>query len=463
MCDAEDAGGREGRRPGADGREGEGEGTSGLAEAELFQFLREIGYLHAAAARHSRVELQHVDACPRSGMMGGDGGREASARGSEGMRGRVDDDAGCDARGPATNDVYRNIPTRVQVEGLELEIGACLDSLHGLVSVAQQLDRAFANGGGRHQPAARGGSSGSSQSQSGSSGGGRAGTRHVHCEGAEGRGQKPTGGGSVGRSRPLNHPACPDPPAAANSYQPDGLRGPALGRVASAGRGRRGAGGLGDAEDDWESVVVGECEDDMLQAGITRLFRRGGGGGNGSRAGLSVRAAYFSRRVLAARRRGVRQRGAAATVAVLEIKGVRVRCRVFGGCDWPESAQHAAALLATQEIDDDIVAVRRHPASPRACACACRVCLSWPAFGLPVFLYLCLCVCLHACMHAHTHARTHARTHAPPTPPLPQKLTHNRTGDSDRNGCARKTRAAVGHGWWLVSCSAFARGWWMVR
>ena len=57
MCDAEDAGGREGRRPGPDGREGEGEGTSGLEEAELFQLLREMGYLHTAAARHSRVEL----------------------------------------------------------------------------------------------------------------------------------------------------------------------------------------------------------------------------------------------------------------------------------------------------------------------------------------------------------------------------------------------------------------------
>ena len=59
---------------------------SGLEEAELFRLLREMGYLHTAAARHSRVELQHVDACPRSGMMGGGGGREASARSSDGMR-----------------------------------------------------------------------------------------------------------------------------------------------------------------------------------------------------------------------------------------------------------------------------------------------------------------------------------------------------------------------------------------
>jgi len=111
-----------------------------------------------------------------------------------------------------------------------------------------------------------------------------------------------------------------------------------------------GGSGVGTADDDWESVVVGECEDSMLQTAITRLYTppsppspySGGAaaaGGRGDGEGGVVKTGYFSRAALGARRRRVCERWSATAHTSLEVKGLSVRCRIFGGFDWSASQQ----------------------------------------------------------------------------------------------------------------------------
>ena len=121
--------------------------------------------------------------------------------------------------------------------------------------------------------------------------------------------------------------------------------------------------------------MVGECEDAMLQSGISRLYGRNqeaeGGSGGASRHAVSplrLNPQHFSRAPLKQRRRRALERWSSSALTALQVKGMGVRCRIFAGSDWlrpfEAGARSAARGVATQEIDDEFVAVTATTPAP---------------------------------------------------------------------------------------------------
>jgi hypothetical protein len=141
-----------------------------------------------------------------------------------------------------------------------------------------------------------------------------------------------------------------------------------------------------EAEDDWESIVVGDCEDSMLQSAISRLYTPPPGS-----TAVSLHNHHFTRQRLSQRRRRRADAWSFSAHSGVKIKGFTLRCRVFAGYDWPH------ALLSTQ------------PSSSK------------------VFLahaYSCLLVCLPArrCCRAHGSCAAHSCSRKPWfTTPGPQR------------------------------------------
>ena len=110
-----------------------------------------------------------------------------------------------------------------------------------------------------------------------------------------------------------------------------------------------------DDEEPWESVLVGECEDEILQKAIQSLRPAG--------PPPTVNAGHFTRARLRSRRKAVKWRWWMSSHTSVEVKGISVGCRIFAGSDWHSPEDDAGARKAvptTQDIHDDFVDVSAH-------------------------------------------------------------------------------------------------------
>jgi len=114
-----------------------------------------------------------------------------------------------------------------------------------------------------------------------------------------------------------------------------------------------------DDEEPWESVLVGECEDEMLQKAIQSLRPVG--------PPPTVNAGHFTRARLRSRRKAVKWRWWMSSHTSVEVKGISVGCRIFARSDWHSPKDDAGARKAvptTQDIHDDFVDISAHSGVP---------------------------------------------------------------------------------------------------
>eukprot|EP00802_Teleaulax_amphioxeia_P001214 Tamp_01215.p1 GENE.Tamp_01215~~Tamp_01215.p1 ORF type:complete len:920 (+),score=130.54 Tamp_01215:2552-5311(+) len=334
----------------------EAHGHRRLPTAPMFEFLHDCGYLGIMWMKNARASVEHLLGSAAQPCVPVFGVTDAG-RGTGSGKGMVS----------------------VLVEGAHLQVAASLDSLHGVVALATEMQQAYVS----EKATASAAAAAHARQSSG------------HCRSATAKGpaaasSQPSAGRHPSQCHPDDEWSEIRPVAsnasrhASDRARRDDLVHGASGRPRSRGTtsvpgSGAGSGAMGyersefsgyadvlspslrgrvhDDEEPWESVLIGECEDEILQKAIQALRPA-------SQSSLpQVNAGHFTRARLKARRKAAKTRWWMSSHTSVQVKGISIGCRIFAGADW-HSPEHDAgsrkAVPTTQDIHDDFVDISAH-------------------------------------------------------------------------------------------------------